>query len=288
MSFEDALAAAARDTEALLDALLPPQGRLVAAMRYAALGPGKRLRPFLVIESAALFDVPRAQALRVGAALECVHCYSLVHDDLPAMDDDDLRRGRPTAHRAFDEATAILAGDALLTFAFEILADEATHGDSAVRLALISGLAKASGQAGMAGGQMLDIEAETRVTSSLSDIMLIQSLKTGALFHFACEAGAILGKADPAPLRQYADNIGLAFQIADDILDVESTPQALGKATQKDKGKGKATFVDVLGLEGAKQKAGALVDSSIAALAIYGTRAATFSEAARFMVARRK
>ena len=288
MSFEDALAAAARDTEALLDALLPPQGRLVAAMRYAALGPGKRLRPFLVIESAALFDVPRAQALRVGAALECVHCYSLVHDDLPAMDDDDLRRGRPTAHRAFDEATAILAGDALLTFAFEILADEATHGDSAVRLALISGLAKASGQAGMAGGQMLDIEAETRVTSSLSDIMLIQSLKTGALFRFACEAGAILGKADPAPLRQYADNIGLAFQIADDILDVESTPQALGKATQKDKGKGKATFVDVLGLEGAKQKAEALVDSSIAALAIYGTRAATFSEAARFMVARRK
>ena len=288
MSFEDALAAAARDTEALLDALLPPQGRLVAAMRYAALGPGKRLRPFLVIESAALFDVPRAQALRVGAALECVHCYSLVHDDLPAMDDDDLRRGRPTAHRAFDEATAILAGDALLTYAFEILAAEATHGDPAVRLALISGLAKASGQAGMAGGQMLDIEAETRVTSSLSDIMLIQSLKTGALFHFACEAGAILGKADPAPLRQYADNIGLAFQIADDILDVESTPQALGKATQKDKGKGKATFVDVLGLEGAKQKAEALVDSSIAALAIYGTRAATFSEAARFMVARRK
>ena len=288
MSFEDALAAAARDTEALLDALLPPQGRLVAAMRYAALGPGKRLRPFLVIESAALFDVPRAQALRVGAALECVHCYSLVHDDLPAMDDDDLRRGRPTAHRAFDEATAILAGDALLTYAFEILAAEATHGDPAVRLALVSGLAKASGMAGMAGGQMLDIEAETRVTSSLSDIMLIQSLKTGALFRFACEAGAILGKADPAPLRQYADNIGLAFQIADDILDVESTPQALGKATQKDKGKGKATFVDVLGLEGAKQKAEALVDSSIAALAIYGTRAATFSEAARFMVARRK
>ena len=143
MSFEDALAAAARDTEALLDALLPPQGRLAAAMRYAALGPGKRLRPFLVIESAALFGVPRSQALRVGAALECVHCYSLVHDDLPAMDDDDLRRGRPTVHRAFDEATAILAGDALLTYGFEILADDETHGDPAVRLALVSGLAKA-------------------------------------------------------------------------------------------------------------------------------------------------
>ncbi len=288
MSFEDALAAAARDTEALLDALLPPQGRLAAAMRYAALGPGKRLRPFLVIESAALFGVPRSQALRVGAALECVHCYSLVHDDLPAMDDDDLRRGRPTVHRAFDEATAILAGDALLTYGFEILADEATHGDPAVRLALVSGLARASGMAGMAGGQMLDIEAETKVISSLSNIMLIQGLKTGALFRFACEAGAILGKADPAPLRQYADNIGLAFQVTDDILDVESTPETLGKATQKDEGKGKATFVDVLGLEGAKQKAEALVDSSIAALAIYGTRAATLADAARFMVARRK
>ena len=288
MSFEVALAAAARDTEALLDALLPPQGRLAAAMRYAALGPGKRLRPFLVIESAALFGVPRSQALRVGAALECVHCYSLVHDDLPAMDDDDLRRGRPTVHRAFDEATAILAGDALLTYGFEILADDETHGDPAVRLALVSGLAKASGMAGMAGGQMLDIEVETRVTSSLSNIMLIQGLKTGALFRFACEAGAILGKADPAPLRQYADNIGLAFQVTDDILDVESTPETLGKATQKDEGKGKATFVDVLGLEGAKQKAEALVDSSIAALAIYGTRAATLADAARFMVARRK
>ena len=288
MSFEVALAAAARDTEALLDALLPPQGRLAAAMRYAALGPGKRLRPFLVIESAALFGVPRSQALRVGAALECVHCYSLVHDDLPAMDDDDLRRGRPTVHRAFGEATAILAGDALLTYGFEILADDETHGDPAVRLALVSGLAKASGMAGMAGGQMLDIEAETRVTSSLSNIMLIQGLKTGALFRFACEAGAILGKADPAPLRQYADNIGLAFQVTDDILDVESTPETLGKATQKDEGKGKATFVDVLGLEGAKQKAEALIDSSIAALAIYGTRAATLADAARFMVARRK
>ncbi len=259
MSFQEALARCAAETEALLDSLLPldafPARRVTEAMRYAALGQGKRLRPFLVVESAALFGVPRAQALRAGAALECVHCYSLVHDDLPAMDDDDLRRGKPTAHKAFDEATAILAGDALLTYAFEILADEATHPDPQVRLALVTGLSKAAGVAGMVGGQMLDIEAETRVTSSLSEITQIQSLKTGALFRFACEAGAILGQADPAPLRAYADKIGLAFQIADDILDVESTPEALGKATQKDKDKGKATFVDLLGMDEAKRRA---------------------------------
>ena len=292
MSFQDALSLCASQTEALLDRLLPADGaaarRVVEAMRYSALGQGKRLRPFLVVESAALFGVPREQALRVGVALECVHCYSLVHDDLPAMDDDALRRGKPTAHKAYDEATAILAGDALLTIAFEILSDAATHPDPDVRLRLISGLAKAAGAAGMAGGQMLDIEAEKRETSDLGDIMRIQSLKTGALFRFACEAGAIIGQADPAPLRQYADNIGLAFQIADDILDVESTPQALGKATQKDKTKGKATFVDLLGLEGAKARAAALTDEAVAALRVYGDRAAILGEAARFMVARRK
>jgi len=292
VSFQAALAACARETDSLLDRLLPvsatPARKVIEAMRYATLGPGKRLRPFLVVESAALFDVPRGHALRAGAALECVHCYSLVHDDLPAMDDDDLRRGRPTVHRAFDEATAILAGDALLTHAFEILADAATHPDPAIRLKLIAGLAKAAGMAGMVGGQMLDIEAESLVDSKISDIIRIQSLKTGALFRFACEAGAILGDADPAPLRQYADNIGLAFQIADDILDVESSPEALGKATQKDKGKGKATFVDLLGLDGARKKAGALAAEAIAALEPYGRRAGTLCEAARFMVLRRK
>lgn len=292
MSFQDALARCAAEIDALLDRLLPveafPARRVVEAMRYAALGQGKRLRPFLVIESAALFGVPRERALRVGAALECVHCYSLVHDDLPAMDDDDLRRGKPTAHKAFDEATAILAGDALLTRAFEILSDEATHPDPLVRLKLISGLAKAAGMAGMVGGQMLDIEAESRVTSSLSEIMLIQSLKTGALFRFACEAGAVLAGADPSPLRQYADKIGLAFQIADDILDVESTPEALGKATQKDKQMGKATFVDLLGLDEAKARAAKLTSEAIDALAPYGARAAILSEAASYMVARRK
>ena len=291
MSFQEALSRCAAETDALLDRLLPldafPARRVTEAMRYAALGQGKRLRPFLVVESSALFDVPRERALRAGAALECVHCYSLVHDDLPAMDDDDLRRGKPTAHKAFDEATAILAGDALLTYAFEILADEATHPDPQVRLKLVSGLAKAAGVAGMVGGQMLDIEAETRIDSVLSDISLIQSLKTGALFRYACEAGAILGGADPAPLRQYADKIGLAFQIADDILDVESTPEALGKATQKDKVMGKATFVDLLGLDEAKRRAAALVDEAIASLAIYGERGAVLAEAAAFMVQRR-
>ena len=292
MSFQDALARTAAETDALLDRLLPVDGfparRVTEAMRYAALGQGKRLRPFLVVESAALFGVPRERALRAGAALECVHCYSLVHDDLPAMDDDDLRRGKPTAHKAFDEATAILAGDALLTFAFEILSDAETHPDPAVRLKLVSGLAKAAGVAGMVGGQMLDIEAETRATSALSEIVLIQSLKTGALFGHACEAGAILGGTDPAPLLRYAEKIGLAFQIADDILDVESTPEALGKATQKDKGMGKATFVDLFGMDEAKTRAKALVDEAIAALSVYGEKAAVLNEAARFIVERRK
>ena len=292
MSFQDALARCAAETDALLDAMLPPDAfpakRVVAAMRYSALGQGKRLRPFLVVESAALFGVSRDHALRAGAALECVHCYSLVHDDLPAMDDDDLRRGRPTAHKAFDEATAILAGDALLTYDFEILSDEATHPDPLVRLKLVSGLSKAAGFAGMVGGQMLDIEAETRTDSVLSDISLIQSLKTGALFRYACEAGAILGLADPAPLRHYADKIGLAFQISDDILDVESTPEALGKATQKDRIMGKATFVDLLGLDEARHRAAALVDEAIESLSVYGERADVLNDTAKFIVQRQK
>lgn len=292
MSFQHALSRCATETNSLLDRLLPVDGfparRVTEAMRYSALGEGKRLRPFLVVESAALFGVPRERALRAGAALECVHCYSLVHDDLPAMDDDDLRRGKPTAHKAFDEATAILAGDALLTFAFEILSDEATHPDPGVRLKLVSRLARAAGLSGMVGGQMLDIEAETRTGSDLRQITLIQSLKTGALFRFACEAGAILGEADPAPLIRYAEKVGLAFQIADDILDVESTPEAMGKATQKDKEMGKATFVDLLGLQGAKARAAELVGEAVESLSVYGEKATTLNEAARFFVERRK
>lgn len=287
--FETALQDAATATDAMLEQLLSQSAspRLLSAMRYAALGAGKRLRPFLVFESARLFDVPQVQALRVGAALECVHCYSLVHDDLPAMDDDDLRRGKPTAHKKFDEATAILAGDSLLTLAFEILANDETHPNTAIRSRLVLELAKASGMNGMAGGQMLDIEAEKESPSALEHIMRIQSHKTGALFRFACEAGAILAGSDREPLRRYADDIGLAFQITDDLLDLESTPERLGKATQKDTGKGKATIVDLMGRNAAQVKAKSLVQSAIAALAPYGSAADTLRAAARFIISRK-
>ena len=265
-----------------------PSLRLVRAMRYAALGPGKRLRPFLVIESAKLFEVPEARALGVGAALECLHCYSLVHDDLPAMDDDDLRRGRPTLHRAFDEATAILAGDALLTFAFEILSRPDIHPDTDVRVKLIGELARAAGKDGMAGGQMLDLEAEDGRNLGLDDVLTLQGMKTGALFRFACMAGAILGGADPAPLEAYGRATGLAFQIADDLLDVSSSAAALGKATQKDQARGKATFVDLLGEAGARRRADELVADADTALAPYGARADMLRATARFIVGRRK
>ena len=278
LSFEEALLGSANETAALLDKLLPlsatPALRLIEAMRYAALGQGKRLRPFLVVETANLYDVPRERALRVGAALECVHCYSLVHDDLPAMDNDDLRRGNATTHRAFDEATAILAGDGLLTYAFEILSDPATHPTADIRLQLVGGLARAAGMAGMVGGQMLDIEG----VRGMQDITHMQKLKTGALFRFACEAGAVLAQAEPAPLRRYADLVGLAYQIADDILDRESTPAEQGKAT----------FVELLGLQGAKTRAEALVTAAIAALEPYGARAEMLRQAARFVVGRGK
>jgi farnesyl diphosphate synthase len=288
-SFTVALRTIAAETEASLQALLPPHGTRVAdAMRYACLGQGKRLRPFLVLQSAALHDADREQALRVGAALECIHCYSLVHDDLPAMDDDDLRRGQPTVHRKFDEATAILAGDALQTLAFEILASPLTHRSAEVRTRLVSALAVGSGEQGMVGGQMLDILAETAGFSSIAEISAMQAKKTGALFRFACEAGPIMAEADPAPLREYAAHFGVAFQIADDILDVESSPEALGKATQKDKSKGKATFVDLLGLAEAKAEALRLVDAAIAALDPYGDKANLLRDAARFSVIRQK
>lgn len=288
--FDTQLKQTAEAVDRLLDGLLPALAgnRLRAAMRYAVLGQGKRLRPFLVVESARLFGVDHAASLRVGAALEALHCYSLVHDDLPAMDNDDLRRGQPTVHRKFDEATAILAGDGLLTFAFEVLGDAATHPSAEVRVQLVSALAKAAGEAGMVGGQMLDIEAETSGFADYAAIARMQAGKTGALFRFACEAGAILAQADVAPLRQYADGIGLAFQIADDILDVESSAEALGKATQKDSGKGKSTFVDLLGLEGAKLEAKKLVDQSCAALSVYGAKAEMLKAAARFIIDRRK
>ncbi|MBG1231219.1 polyprenyl synthetase family protein [Aestuariivirga litoralis] len=282
--FEINLSARASLLEAKLDRLLPaqPGNRLRAAMRYAALGQGKRLRPFFVTESAALHGVDKERALNVAAALEMIHCYSLVHDDLPAMDNDDLRRGQPTTHRKFDEATAILAGDGLLTLAFEVL------GNAGEPATLIAALAKAAGPSGMVGGQMLDMEAETRGFASLEAISQMQGMKTGALFEFACTAGPLMAKADTSALKTYAEKIGLAFQIADDILDVESSSEALGKATQKDKAKGKATFVDFLGLDAAKKEATNLVEDAKAALKSYGSKADLLRGAADFMIARRK
>jgi len=294
MAFENALKTVAADIDSMLDRLLPLETakarRVVEAMRYSALAQGKRLRPFFVVETARVLGADPHGALRTGCALECVHCYSLVHDDLPAMDDDDLRRGKPTCHKAFDEATAILAGDGLLTFAFEILGEPETHANPKVRIDLVLELARAAGHAGMVGGQMLDLEAEEKASHDLDEIILLQGLKTGALFRYSCEAGAILAEAGPdvrKALRTYADAVGLAFQVADDILDVESTPETLGKATQKDSAAGKATFIDLYGLDGARQKARALVDKACGALDRFGAGADTLKEAARFIIDRK-
>ncbi len=294
MTFQAALKKTADEIEALLDDLLSLDGarapRVTEAMRYSALAQGKRLRPFFVAESARILGADHHQALRVGAALECIHCYSLVHDDLPAMDDDDLRRGKPTCHIAFDEATAILAGDGLLTVAFEIITDPATHSDGVVRAELALELARASGHNGMVGGQMLDLAAEEKHSHDLDEIIAIQSLKTGALFRYSLEGGAILAQAgaeDRERMRTYADRVGLAFQIADDILDVESSPEQLGKATQKDAEAGKATFIDLFGLDGAKARASALADEAVGALSSYDSKADSLREAARFIVERK-
>jgi len=307
-SFSDQLNAVAAQSEALLAHLLDdaplagevtrPQ-RLVAAMRHAVLGGGKRLRPFLLVESAALFDAPqdpslRAGALLAGCALELLHCYSLVHDDLPAMDNDDLRRGRPTVHKAYDEATAILAGDALLTLAFDILARDEVHNESGVRIALVRELARASGLGGMAGGQMLDLSAEGRFAAkralSQGEIVTLQAMKTGALLRFACRAGAILGQANAAHLtamEQYGEAIGEAFQIADDLLDVEGDAATLGKAAGKDAEAGKATLVAALGISGARARLDDLTAAADAALAPFGAKADTLRAAARFIAERR-
>jgi farnesyl diphosphate synthase len=301
--FRERLNRTAQDTEELLDRLLaldPVEGelgrpaRLLEAMRYATLGGGKRLRPFLVVESAALFQVPRQSALLVGAALECVHCYSLIHDDLPAMDNDDIRRGRPTTHKAFDEATAVLAGDGLFTFAFDILARTETHLDPQVRVQLIGALARAAGIGGMVGGQMLDLAAEGRfdgVAPHLdnSQVKTLQAMKTGALLRFACLAGAILGKATSVhcdALDRYGSAVGQAFQIADDLLDLEGDPVTLGKATGKDAAAHKATLVAVLGAHGARARLQALLAEAEAALIPFGTKAQTLTAAARFVASR--
>ncbi len=303
--FLSRLDAVAADIEVLLDRLLaaePVNGelsrpaRLIEAMRYASLNGGKRFRPFLVVESAALFEVPRPNALMAGAALECVHCYSLVHDDLPAMDNDDLRRGQPTAHKAFDEATAILAGDGLLTFAFDILSRHETHADPRVRIELVMALARASGVGGMAGGQMLDLAAEGRFVQnraalefSEKDVRTLQAMKTGALLRFACEAGGILAAATPAQraaLERYGSAVGQAFQIADDLLDLEGDPALVGKQTGKDAAAGKATLVSVLGVPTAKARLKELVTEAEQALAPFGSSAAILIEGAKFVADR--
>ncbi len=270
-SFAARLNAAANETEHLLDRLLGkslPDGeiarpqRILEAMRYTSLGGGKRLRPFLTIETAALFGVPRERALMAGAAIELVHCYSLVHDDLPAMDNDDLRRGRPTAHKQFDEATAILAGDGLLTFAFDVLGRPETHPDAAVRIALVTGLARAAGIGGMVGGQMLDLAAEGRFGKSdkaqnEQDVLTLQAMKTGAILKFCCVSGAILGNAPKAKheaVSRYGQIIGQAFQIADDLLDVEGDTATLGQAAGQEAPTAKATLIDRLGFAAARAR----------------------------------
>jgi farnesyl diphosphate synthase len=301
--FKHSLDQVAADTESLLDRLLAPEpvagelarpARLLEAMRYATLGGGKRVRPFLVVETAKLFGVPRRQALMVAAALECVHCYSLVHDDLPAMDNDELRRGRPTAHKAFDEATAILAGDALLTFAFDIVSRPQTHAKADIRIALTSALARAAGIGGMAGGQMLDLAAEGRFARArrldIAGVKMLQAMKTGALLKYGCVSGAILGQAPRkslAALERYGSAVGEAFQVADDLLDIEGDAATVGKATGKDAAAHKATFVSLLGVDGARKRLQALVGEAEKAIAAFGKDGAILCAAARFIANRR-
>lgn len=282
------------EIDSLFDAILPipddTSARLVEAMRYAAIGGGKRVRPLLVCSTAALFGVSRDAALRAGAAIEAIHVYSLIHDDLPCMDNDDLRHGKPTLHRAYDEATAVLGGDALHALAFEILADDATSEDPFTRSELILTLAQASGMSGMAGGQMMDMVAdEEGVVYDLQAVTRLQQLKTGALLAAAVEMGAILGKVRPegrSHLRAYARDIGLAFQIADDLLDVEGDIAKAGKALRKDDEQGKQTFVTLLGVERAREQARMLVDQAIQRLASHGSEADILRALARFIVER--
>ena len=292
ISLKPAFDQVAAEIDALFDGLLAippdPRARLYEAMRYAAIGGGKRMRPLLVVAACALFHVDRGRALRVGLAVECIHVYSLVHDDLPCMDDDDLRRGKPTLHKAYDESTAILAGDSLHALAFELLADEATHEDPFVRAELVAELARAAGPSGMAGGQMMDLMAECS-SLDLPAVTRLQQLKTGALIGFCLEAGAIMGRV-PAegrrPLRGYARDVGLAFQIADDLLDAEGEEAKTGKRVGKDCGRGKETFVSLLGADRARQQANLLVGQAIEHLQSFGAEADLLRAIARFAVER--
>jgi len=288
-----ALAENARNVDVMLDALLPihddPEFRLMEAVRYSCLSGGKRIRPFLVTASAELFGVDEERALRVAAAVEMVHCYSLIHDDLPAMDNDDIRRGMSTCHVKFDEATAILAGDALLTRAFGVLSESATHDDAKVRSDLVCELAQAAGREGMVGGQMLDLLAEHQELA-MAEVTRLQRMKTGALIAFSCVAGAILGKSSTSArhaLHNYAHDLGLAFQIVDDLLDVEGETAEVGKKTGKDKEAGKATFVSLLGVERAHAQSEMLAEQAANHLEIFAETADPLRDLARFVVNRR-
>jgi farnesyl diphosphate synthase len=289
---EKALAGAGQAVDKALERLLPKphglHGRVHEAMRYAVFAGGKRLRPFLVQSCASLFEADRAQALRVAAAIEAVHTYSLVHDDLPCMDDDDLRRGRPTAHVAFDEATAVLAGDALLTVAFEILCAPETHPSGEVRCELAAKLAEAGGHGGMIGGQMIDMAATDRAFDS-NDVIMLQRMKTGALFEFCCQAGPILAQAGTEHqnrLKSYARDFGLVYQITDDLLDVVGDEEKTGKAVGKDKEQGKATLVSIYGVEGARAEADRLARRAAGALEPYGQKAGILRDLAFFLLDR--
>ena len=283
----------AQDGPAYRGTVSTPPDRLTAAMQHAVLGGGKRFRPFLVIESAALFGLAAEAAIDTAASLECLHCYSLVHDDLPAMDNDDVRRGRPTVHRAYDDWTAILAGDGLLTLAFDILARDETHPNPTVRAELVLALARAAGVGGMVGGQAFDLEADklnAQVVATIEHIRRLQAMKTGALITYAVEAGAILGQANAterAALKTYGDHLGFAFQIADDLLDAEGDAATVGKAVGKDGAAGKATLVSLMGREAARAKLAETQAAAIAALAGFGARAAVLESAARFVATRR-
>jgi len=292
LTLQSALAEIGGEIDRAFDGLLPvpadARARLYEAMRYSAIGGGKRMRPLLVVAGCNLFRVDRSRAIRAGLAVECIHVYSLIHDDLPCMDDDDLRRGKPTLHRAFDECTAILAGDSLHALAFEILADEATHEDPFVRAELALSLARASGPDGMAGGQMMDLMAG-EMTLDLAAVTRLQQLKTGALIGWCLEAAAIMGKVPPegrTGLRGYARDIGLAFQIADDLLDHEGSEEKTGKRVGKDQDAGKETFVSLLGAKRARQQAQALVDQAIDHLRPFGAEAELLRAVARFAVER--
>lgn len=289
----EALTVTSQAVNVELDRLLPmadgAENRVIEAMRYSSLDGGKRLRPFLVMQSASLFRVAECAAIRVACAIEMIHCYSLIHDDLPCMDNDDLRRGRPTCHRHFDESTALLAGDALQTRAFEVLANPATHPDPQVRCDLVSELAHASGALGMVGGQTIDLQAHN-LDLDVAGITRLQQMKTGRLFSFSCEAGAVLGKAHGElrlALRNYSHDLGLAFQIADDILDVEGDAAEVGKQVQKDADAGKATFVSLLGLDRARSQAAMLAEQACRHLDPFGEAADLMRDVARFVVQRR-